>query len=334
LPARETCRAQPRRLAGPRGGAAAPAVAAQLEACSGGGRRCRTQAAGGGRGGGGAAGARRRRQGRRGSGDGRGGEGGDGRRPSRAAGAGRRARGSGRGAAGGGRRAAGGGRAAERREVPPRTRLSPASRARIASRPCSANSSAPRGAARIASQPLVRPRSGPGVVTRPIGGGRRAAGEPQGLPHQGPHGPPHQGPHGPPHQGPHGPPHQGPHGPPHHGPHDRPHHRLHKRRHSRRRSVWPYRRTSSRRSRAMPRGRTCRPSGTALVDRQRRIRCRMRMWPKAWPHRHVASPPMPGPHDVAPPRAVWLQGCAAERLQRRNDRASARLRGSAAGNIV
>ena len=87
-------------------------------------------------------------------------------------------------------------------------------------------------------------------------------------------------------------------------------------------------RTSSRRSRAMPRGRTCRPSGTALVDRQRRIGCRMRMWPKAWPHRHVASPPMPGPHnDVALPRAASLQGCAVERLRRRNDRASARIRG-------
>jgi hypothetical protein len=87
-------------------------------------------------------------------------------------------------------------------------------------------------------------------------------------------------------------------------------------------------RTSSRRSRAMPRGRTCRPSGTALVDRQRRLVGRMRMWPKAWPHRHVASPPMPGPHDdVALPPAVWLHGCAMERLQRRNDRASARLRG-------
>ena len=82
------------------------------------------------------------------------------------------------------------------------------------------------------------------------------------------------------------------------------------------------------RSRATPRGRTCSPSGTAFVDRQRRIGCRMRMWPKAWPHRHVASPPMPGPHDdVALPRAASLQGCPVERLQRRNYRASARLRG-------
>ena len=282
----------------------APAVRRQLAAGDGaaaaGARRRRP--------GGEAAGARRRRQGER-----------------RAAGARRRrldgVAGGGRQAAAPGRRRQGGGR----RGVPPRTRLSPASRARIASRPCSANSSAPRVAPRIASQPLVRPRSGPrrgnspdraaggwrlarhtgcrirGHTGRRITGhtGRRITGR-TGRRITGHTGRRIRGPMG---------------------------RRI--RGHTGRRIRGQTKgRTSSRRSRAMPRGRTCRPSRTALVDRQRRIGCRMRMWPKAWPHRHVASPPMPGPHDdVALPRAVWLQGCAVERLQRRNDRASARLRG-------
>jgi hypothetical protein len=297
---------------------------------AGDGRRSRRKAAGAGRR---AAGARAASAGRRAAGRAAGagrraaapGSGGRG-----AAGGGRRAAGAGRRAAGGGggrrrRRGGGGGRpppnAAECRHelgCPPRralaSRVGRAQRTRVplASRPASRVS-------RLSARDL-----GPAWQLAQSGGWRLAAGEPQGLPHQGPHGPPHQGPHGPPHQGPHGPPHQRPHGPPHQG-------------HTGRRISGPIGRrirghttgrTSSRRSRAMPRGRTCRPSGTALVDRQRRIGCRMRMWPKAWPHRHVASPPMPGPHDdVALPRAVWLQGCAMERLQRRNDRASARLRG-------
>jgi hypothetical protein len=248
-----------------------------------------------------------------------------------AAGAGRRARAQ---AGAGGRRrapgarAAGGGRAAERRGVPPRTRLSPASRARIASRPCSANSSAPRVAPRIASQPLVRPRSGPGVATRPIGrraaGGWRAAGAAaSGATRAAASGATRAAASRPTRAAASGATRAAASGPTRAPPHPQ-------RRHSRPAHQCGHTtgRTSSRRSRAMPRGRTCRPSGTALVDRQRRIGCRMRMWPKAWPHRHVASPPMPGPHDdVALPRAVWLQGCAVERLQRRNDRASARLRG-------
>ena len=182
-----------------------------------GARAARQRAPGGGGRGAASGGARRRRQGgRRGAASG-------GRQA--AAGARRRR------APGGGARAAGGRPPPNAAEChhelgcPPRralaSRVGRAQRTRVplASRPASRVS-------RLSARDL-----GPAWQLAQSGGRRRAAGEPQGLPHRGPHGPPHQGLHGPPHRGPHGPPHQGPHGPPHQGPHDRPHQRPHDRPH-------------------------------------------------------------------------------------------------------
>lgn len=247
------------------------------------------------------------------------------------------AAGGGAGGADGGRR--GGGTAGPRPQPSgrrtPRSAATnsvvPASHAHVASRPCSANSSAPRVAPRMASQPLVRPRSGPGAATRPIGrwraGGWRAAGVAASratraaasratraaasrATRQAASRAPQE-----PHHRPHDRPHHGAHGPPHHGPHDRPHHRLHQQA-AIRVAIPPHQ------QRALMRH-TQGADVPPFRDRARRSATPHRM-----PHAHVAQslatsscgqPSLPHAHS----RAVWLQGPAVERRQRRNDRASA-----------